>query len=368
MAYFRVPLLVAEGIAAADPDPQILAAWLVLRCYSFGNARDLTATGAKKIAWALGISRRSAAKLLQRLLAIRYGERGDVAVVMTAADWNQQSGNKVPTQKGLMPVYVMPDPGCDCAYLPNGLVAAGNVRSRLADLCDLDDPQAGLDAIRALIQLYHATSFGDFCGADPDLFASCNDWVLEGNYAGHHDLQLGAMEHYLGGHQDDAGRRYWLAKQGESLSASWVAIEAVTGGRTGACVERFRHALGILEQQGLMSRVAIVLNARGQLLYPLWAYGELSRSRLDDFGVAVDLARVFQRRAEEAGMVEVECLAAEAGKLKAEGERETGLFVCATKTAAVPIIRTVYAPTLFALTPDSLKDLSDLAGRTWKWL
>lgn len=365
--YFRVPLDTAHAIVRVDPDPELLVAWLVLRCYAFGNARELTAAGAKKIATALGISRPRAGKLLQRLLALRYGKRGAQAVIMTAADWNDTTGPSVPLRRGPGPVYVMPDPGGEQAYLPMLLIPGGDARSPLADLCDLDNPILGLDSLNALLLAYHATSLQDFCGADPELFASYDDWKLAGDVvAGDGDFELG----YMGLHR---GRHYWLAsRQGENESetsnVSWPVVEAVTGGRTAEHGQRFWRAIEILEGQGLLHSVAVVLDARGRLLYPLWFYGEPTRDRMKNLGIVPDLARKFQRQAEAAGMCQVNGLAAQGMNCSKDHGFGTGLFVCATPTMAQPTIRTIYSPMFAAATPDNMKGFEHVANLIRRWL
>ena len=348
--YFRVPIATAQAIATANPDPDLLAAWLVLRRFAYGTKRELTAAGAKKIAASLGMTRPRAGGLLRSLLAIRFGERGESAVMMTARDWNEATGQSVPAMRGNAPVYVTPNPGGDSAYLPDLLIPPGDTRSYLADLCELD-AELGLDALRVVLHAHHNTSCGDFIGADPDTFA-CTRWVSEGVATG--DSELGLIG-------STKGRHYWLVMEADSNTATWPAIEAATGGRTDSHVQRFWAGLSAVTRRGLLCRIAIVSDARGRLLYPLWVYGDSHRTRLEQLGIAGDLARKFHRVATRAGFEPASVLASEAMS------GETGVFVCATPTASAPIIRTVYVPTLVAPTPDNMAGMADVAELARKW-
>ncbi len=349
--YFRVPMTTMRAIVDANPDPDALAAWLILRRFAYGSRRELTSTGAKKIAGALSMTRPRAKKLILGLLAIRYGERGESAVLMTASDWNAATGHDVPITRGAAPVYVMPDPGGDYAYLPDLLIPPGDgVRCYLADLCE-PHPVAGLDTLRLLIQVHAAVSCGDFLGADPGAFAR-TEWELDGT---HSDFELG----HIGVAN---GRHYWLAREADLPSTEWAAIEAVAGGREESHAERFWAALAIATERGLLFRIAIVSDPRGRLLYPLWAYGVSHRDRLADLGVMADLARCFHRKATSAGLDTAEELGFRAGT-----ESGTGLFICATATAAQPTIRTVYAPTFIAPTRDNMAGMATVACLSHKW-
>lgn len=349
--YFRVPIATAQAIATANPDPDLLAAWLVLRRFAYGRQRELTAAGAKKIAASLGMTRPRAGGLLRNLLAIRFGKRGESAVMMTAADWNETTGQSVPAMRGNAPVYVMPTLGGDSAYLSDLLIPPGDTRSYLAGLCDLD-AELGLDALRVLLHAHHTTSCGDFIGADPDTFA-CTNWVSEGISAGGCELGL------IG---STKGRHYWFVMEADSNEATWSAIEAATGGRTDAHAERFWAGLSAVTRRGLLCRIAIVSDARRRLLYPLWVYGESHRTRIEQLGIAGDLARKFHRQATGAGFEPASDLASDAMM-----NGETGVFVCATPTANAPIIRTVYVPTLVAPTPDNMAGMDAVADLTRKW-
>lgn len=343
--YFRLPLVTLREIAEATEDADALAAWMILRRFAYGHKRELTAAGAKKIGGSLGIGWRRAGGLLRDLLAIRYGQRGEEAVLVPAGEWNAAHGHKVPEMKVNAPVYVMPDPGGMCAYLPDLLVPAGNgARCSLAGLCDLD-AETALDALRLLVHAHAVTSCGDFIGADPMAFCR-REWELQGSDG---EFELG--------HIGQAGRRhYWLTREADADSGSWEAIEAATGGREEPHAERFWRALRELCRQGLLYRIAIVSDARDRLRYPLWIFGDSHRGRMESLGI-VGLAPALHREATRAGCEEAEALAA---MVVMEGD-DSGLFIAASDTAAPPIIRTVYVPTLLAPTPDNVAGLDAVA-------
>lgn len=353
--YFRVPLETARVVAKETADPDALAAWLILRRFAYGSRRELTACGAKKIAGAIGITRPRAGRLLSDLLAIRWGERGEHAAIMTAADWNAETGHKVPPARGNAPVYVMPEPAGECAYLPDLLIPPGDgVRSYLADLCGMD-AELGLDALRLLIVAHAEVSCGDYLGADPTTFA-CIDWELSGE----HETDNASIT--LGKLGTTGGLHYWAAKECADAETTWSAVEHLTGGRTEAHSERFWRALKAITQAGLLCRVAIVSDHRGRLLYPLWVYGESHRERFAKLGIAGDLARRFQRQANHAGLEDIDYLV-----FSGDTDGGTGLFVCVTKSAEAPIIRTVYCPTLLAPTPDNMAGMAAVAKACSRW-
>jgi len=143
--YFRAPLEIACAIKEAAGDPDALAAWLVMRRFTYGHKRELTCAGAKKVGAALGISRPRADRIIKSLLALRFGAKGDGIALATARDWNAATGHKVAPMKAMAPVYVSPEEGDEMAYLPDLLIPPGEARSPLADLCSLD-PMLGLAA------------------------------------------------------------------------------------------------------------------------------------------------------------------------------------------------------------------------------
>lgn len=351
--YFRVPMVAAEAIVRETAQPEALAAWLVLRRFAYGHQRELTCAGAKSVASALGVTRQLVApRLLRALLAVRYGERGADSVLVTAADWNATTGHKVPAMKGNAPVFVLPDPKGENAYLPDLLIPPGEERSWLAGLCELEQ-EAALDAVRLLLTAYQVTSCGDFIGADPSSFAR-GDWKTEGE----------GPEGYSLGHIGSAdGRHYWLAREPENEVTQWSAIEQLTGERSEAGTVRFWAGIRTLCSTGLLYRVAVASDKHDRLLYPLWVFGASHRQRLSGLGVSGDLAARFQRTANRAGLDVAEYLA-----FDASGERDpTGLFIAATKNPVAPIIRTVFAPTLLAPTPDNLAGMARVAALESKW-
>lgn len=350
--YFRVPMAAAQAITSETGDPDALAAWLVLRRFAYGHQRELTCAGAKSIAGALGVTRQLAApRLLRALLAVRYGERGADSVLMTAADWNAVTGHKVPAMKGNAPVYVLPDPMGENAYLPDLLIPPAGERSWFAGLCELEQGPA-LDAVRLLLTAYQLTSYADFFGADPDRFAR-DEWDLEGESRGYALGHIGTAD----------GQHFWLARERDRSFTEWSAVEHLAGGRPDESTARFWAAINKLCTVGLLFRAAVVSDQRGRLLYPLWVYGASHRARLAELGVNGDLATRFQRRANRAGLEAAEYMA-----FDASGEREhTGLFILATKTPSAPVLRTVYAPTLTAPTPDNLAGLARVAELESKW-
>jgi len=352
--YFRVSLPVAAALVDATEDPEILAAWLVLRRYAFGKQRELTAAGAQSIAAALSISRYRAGGILRRLLRLRYGER-ESAFIMSAADWNAATGHKVPPMRGNACVYVMPAPVGDCAYLPDLLIPSGGGPSWLAGLCEGDNAAAELDALRLLLHLHAVISCADFIGADPGAFP-WTKWSTDGDHEG---FELG----HAGEHR---GRHYWLVAETDRNVMQWTTIKAVTGGLTETHQARFWAALKLLMERGLLYRIAIVSDARGRLRYPLWVYGESHRARLQAQGICPDLARAFQRQASRARLDAPFELMSHV--LSNDIEGGSGLFLCATATPNPPIIRTVYAPTFIAPTPENMQGIQAVAAlcRTWE--
>lgn len=350
VGYFRVPTAIAFGIAEHSGDPDVLAAWLVLRRFAFGNCRELTAAGAKKLATSLGITRPRAQKHLESLLAMRLGDQGQIPVLMTARDWNLLKGHSVPTVRANAPVYVCPNGSESFAYLPDLLVPPGDARSCLAALCDLDAGD-GLDAMRLLLLAYSCVSYGDHIGCDPEQFAH-SDWISDG---GNSEFPLG----YLGCHE---GENYWAVAQG-AWNANMNAVGIVTGGKSETHLARFWRAVDTLCAKGLLFRLAVANDSRGRLLYPLWVFGEGNRSRLSDINMVCDLARAFGNRAERAGFG----LTGELVQIARLDEQATGVFVCAAKSNSLPIVRTIFAPLFAAPTPDNREGLKLAAEKSRQW-
>lgn len=355
--YFRASLGVGNALAEANPSVDLLAAWLVLRRHAFGPKRQYTAAGAKRIASALGITRYRAAGLLRELLALCYGARGEQAFIVPAKQWNADNSEKVPPRRGNADVYVMPEFDGIAAYLPDALMPPGDTRSWLADVCDAPDPQTGLDAMRLLLYAYAVTSCGDYLGADPTAFAFV-EWLADGDrVAGDYEFQLGRF----GSHGE---HHYWLVAPSDKDSALWPAIEAATGGRTETHAHRFWVALRLLTATGLLYRAAIVTDARGRLLYPLWVFGASHRESLAAIGIRGDLASGFHRKARKAGFDNCEDLRMAAVSMEGDA---TDIFVCATASVQTPIIRTVFVPTLIAPTPQNMAGLATVARRAEQW-
>lgn len=349
--YFRVPLSAFDAIASHSGDPDAVAAWLVLRRFAFGHQRELTAAGALSISRALEITRPRAGKLLKAMLALRYGDRGEHAVLMTAADWNTEAGQSVPAIRCNAPVYVMPDAGDEYAYLPDLLIPGAQARSYFSDLCQLE-AEAGLDAIRAFVLAHAKLSCGDYLGADPAEFAS-TAWETEGL---RHGYELGLIG-------CNKGRSYWLVAERECATATWTAIEWVTGGRGKEHAARFWAAVYGLCQRGLLYRVAIVTDRRGRFLYPLWVFGQSHRERLErDLGMAGNLASRFRGQASRADLDAPDHF--DSTGLSSESQ----LYVCAIRGSDLPVVRTVYCPTLIAPTPDNMAGLASAAARSREWV
>lgn len=343
--YFRVPLATLGEVVRATDNADAVAAWVVLRRFAYSHNRELTAAGAKALYSSLGLSKRSGKRLLDSLLAIRFGERGEGAVLVPAKEWNAMHGQRVPTAKANAPVYVMPDPGGECAYLPDALIPGRGSQSSLARICEWEAERA-MDALRLLIHAHACVSCGDFLGADPSEFAY-GEWALEGKVSWDCvDFELGLIGKYGGLH-------YWLAHERDN-TAPWAAVEAATCGRTDAHAERFWRALQALCGGGLLYRAAIVSDGRGRLRYPLWIFGASHRERMESMGIR-GRATEWLRQAKQQGWEMAQCLAECLG---AEDGGACGLFVVASDSAAKPIIRTVYVPTLLAPTPDNLEGLA----------
>lgn len=348
--YFRLPLATLGEVVRATDNADAVAAWIVLRRFAFGHSRELTAAGAKAVYSALGLPKRSGKRLLDSLLAIRFGDRGEGAVLMPADAWNAMHGQKVPTAKANAPVYVMPDPGGECAYLPDVLIPGKGSKSSLARICEWD-AETAMDALRLLIHAHACVSCGDFLGADPSEFAY-GQWAVEGAASsGNFDFELGLLGKYGGLH-------FWLVQEGDD-TAPWAAVEAATGGRTDAHAERFWRVLRALCGEGFLYRAAIVSDGRGRLRYPLWIFGASHRERMERIGIrgrASEWLKIAKRQCWDQAQCLSESLAGE------DGDKECGLFVVASDSAANPIVRTVYVPTLLAPTPDNMEGLAAVKG------
>ena len=326
--YFRVPLSAFNAVATHSGDPDAVAAWLVLRRFAHGQNRELTAAGAKCIGSSLGITRPRARKLIQGMQALRFGPRGEQSVLVAAADWNAATGQAVRGMQGNAPVYVMPDPGGEYAYMPDLLVPRFPGQSYLKGLCELESG-AGMDAIRALVRAHAVLSCGDYLGADPDEFAF-TAWETAGVRS---DYELGLIGNV-------EGKRYWLFAELERATTSWTAIEWVTGGQSAEHAARFWAAIYVLCERGMLYRAAIATDRRGRMLYPLWVFGSSHRERLArDFGIAGNLASRFRGIASRAELDPPEQYDSTG---LASGDQ---LFVCANWGSEPPVIRTVYVPT-----------------------
>jgi len=347
--YFRAPIETARAIKEETGDPDALAAWLVMRRFNYGHKRELTCAGAKKVAAALGISRPRATRIIESLLSMRFGEKGEGIALTTADDWNTATDYKVPRMKGNAPVYVTPDTGTALAYLPDLLIPHGEARSPLARLCELD-AALGLDCLHLLLLAYHAVSCADYVGAAPGLFAS-EAWTLDADETG---------DNFLGHLGVDQGVHYWLAAPAGKRAASWSAIELLTGASTEECSRRYWLALETLLAQGHLFRVAIVSDARDRLHYPLHVFGEGHRSRLAEVGV-MGVSRELAKRAQCAGIDMAEA------RFESDGSILPDVYTVATRSESPPVLRTVYVPTLTAPTPENLAGLERVATLCAAW-
>ena len=348
--YFRAPLETARGIKEQTGDPDCLAAWLVMRRFTFGHKRELTCAGAKKVGSALGISRPRADRLIKSLLALRFGDAGEGIALATADDWRQATGHKIAPMKGHAPVYVSPETGAEFAYLPDLLIPQGDARSPLAELCELD-PALGLDALHLLLLAHHAVNCADYMGACPRLFAY-EDWTMDADAWGFDWL----------GHLGDAARtHYWLVAATGRASCTIRGMESLVGEVSEESGGRYWKALDVLRARGFLCRIAIVSDARDRLLYPLHVYGESHQRRLEAIGIPGSIATRLAREADREGQ------GFNDARFETDGSKVPDLFVVATRSEAPPRVRTVYAPTLIAPTPENVAGLDAVARLSAVW-
>ena len=356
MAYFRVSLNAARAIADATGEPQLIAAYMVLRRYAYTPAKDRTAAGAKAISKELRCTDYRAKRLLSDLISLRFGERGADALAMPAADWNTAHDKQWSTKKGNAGVYALPEWPGDLAYLPDIIFG-----EPFARLCADPDTKAGADALLALLHLYRHVAYGDFMGAAPDRFAYL-PWDCEGDRTLEFDYQLGSVG-------ADGGVSYWCISPAES-GKQWAytaTIEAITGGHSDAHKARFWRSIHLLNDGGLVCPVAVVFSSDpatgpARMLYPLWVFRPEYRKALLKDGLDGELAKLIHRAVDNAGLCDEYLMRDVTAEDRAtEG---TGIYYCAVKGDKPPTVLTLYAPRLHAPTPENLGGLNEVARLT----
>ena len=274
-------------------------------------------------------------------------------------EWNDTRGTSYPVRKGNADVYMLPPWGKAHAYVPSLLMDEYTQGvTPISRLCAADvDPGQRRDALLVLLHVYSAVDCGDYMGVPPDAFAYAA-WSHEGSAGvSEFEFELG----YLGAHRQ---LHFWLVREDERLLARCDVL-SLFGGEESEAWRRFWPSINLLENEGLLCRVAMV--RRGRESYPLWVYSPTYREALAaSVGLNAGLADAFYRLAGNAGLDADNYLV----RAATGDDRErsgTGLFVCATLTKRAPVIETVFAPRLHAATPANLDGLRDMARRTAEW-
>lgn len=336
--YFRVSMGAARAIAEASDGPDLLAAYIVLAAFAFGEKREQTAAGAQAIRKALGCSDYHSKALLAELLEFPQG-KGAGQVVLAP------SGRR----KANAAIYQLPTWEGDQAYPPALLVDTQQRHAiGLQALLDLRQPPRVIaDALLLLLHAYAVVDYAGWCGCPPGAMP-WYEWRREGT--AYDDFPLGFQG-------EMGGQDLWLVAgdEGAEWSVDPQLVDCLYGPQ--AAAERLWQAWECLLQCGLLVRVVSV--QVGRWTYPLWIASPELRERLNrDHDIVTDLGRRVHTAACRTGwdpdavtMNFAMSLSAPAG---------SGLFFCLGHD---PVVRSLVMPRLHAPTPvnlDGLKHLADI--------
>lgn len=75
--YFKVSMDAARAIVEANDGPELLAGYVTVCCFAYGNGRTKTRAGAKAIRERCGFTDYRSKRVRDELRALRFGERGE---------------------------------------------------------------------------------------------------------------------------------------------------------------------------------------------------------------------------------------------------------------------------------------------------
>ncbi len=337
--YFKVSMDAARAIVEVSECPRLLAGYITLCAYAFGDGRAITAAGAKSIRQTIGCTDHRSKRILADLCARRFGERADKGLIHPTSD-----------QKRNARIYRIERWDGEDAYLPALLVERlPNEGSTLERLLTTEgrDQETIRDALLLLLHIYATVDYAEWFGCPPDLMV-CKSWQQDGT-AGD-DFQLG-LQGQIGSFPLS------LVAESESWSMPAGLAASLYSGCEGAATARLWQAVDCLKKTGLIVAVASVQTS-GRA-YPLWVYNASYRDSLRRFGIVPDLAKEMHRAAGDSGVDDCNMVMRYAvNEMEGAG---SGLFYCAGNH---PTVRTVIAPRLHAPTPINLDDLRDAAETT----
>jgi hypothetical protein len=336
----------AAQILDAFEGPEVLAAYIIMREGAYappGRERDRTDCGAKSIATYAGCSDWRGKRTLEDLKSIRFGERGELALVHATGETHRNA---------LVYFFDRWDSSSDDAYLPSIFVKVPGEIAMLRRLCELDIPsEQKRDMLFMLLRLYADTDYGGWMGAPPDVFVH-QKWDSDGEReVGDMPFELGVVESidrfdlWLVSPPEDG--TWWMSKRTASLFGDKA---------------RAWSALWLLLEHGFACKVAIV--SVGRENYPMWVFNAAYRESLRKLGIVPDLADEMHRLACDAGADPDNWLIRQttSDDLGPEG---TGVFFCAS--SGEPTVRTILVPRIHAPTPLNMDGLANMAAVTKNW-
>ncbi|KGM54175.1 hypothetical protein N799_09845 [Lysobacter arseniciresistens ZS79] len=337
----------ARALVDSSQGPELLAGYMTLRRWSCGTDYGYTAAGAQAIRNATGVSDFRSKLVLQELLALRFGERGELSLITP-------TGKRIKNARE----YRFGEWDGVCAYVPDLLIQPG-ASPLLRLLTAEESPEVRRDALLQLLHVYAHVDYGEFLGVNPDQFVF-KRWTGEGMAPiGGDDIELG--------YQGQVGNlHFWLMRENpDDLRHSFrhVGERIYTPGED--AMSRLWAGHDLLLSIGLICRVALVEN--GIEPFPLWVFSPAYREALAGTGVAGDLADGMYRLAGNNGLDPDNLIIRHATSEDAS-RFGTELFYCATTTGQMPTIRTVYAPLFHAPTPLNLEGLAGMGERTAAWV
>lgn len=338
--YFKVSMDAARAIVGDSDGPELLAGYVTVCGYAFGNDRGVTAAGAKSIRQTTGCTDFRSKRIMNELRSLRYGERGENGLLVTT---NGRVKNAA--------IYRLAAWDGVYSYLPSLLLERhpqhGSPLSRL--LAHDEDRAVIRDALLLLLHIYASTDYAEWFGCPPDTM-TYQEWRHEG-YGGD-DFELG-MQGTV------AGLTLWLVAENEddTWRTPLTVMTSLFGADEEVAKARFWPAWWCLRKSGLTVPV-IAVHAGGRA-YPLWVYSAAYRESLREHGIVPDLAKEAQLAACDSGLDPDNLVIRYAvDELERAG---SGLFYC---FGVKPTVRTVIAPRLHAPTPVNLDGLTEAATVT----
>lgn len=344
--YFKVPMKAALEIVDASEGPELLAGYVVLRRWAMTKNYDRTAAGAQAIRKATGVTDFRAKRVLIDLLALRFGDRGELFLLEpTGRQVKNAREYRFGAWEGLV------------SYLPD-LLTQGDVQP-LRRLCQVDAvPEVKRDALLVLLHAYASVNYGDFLGVDPSEFIY-KKWKVDGL------CSANDTEFDLGHYGKVDGLHFWLVKEDDETRYTFQKSADRIFGEGKNALDRLWQAHALLLQIGMLCPVAIV--DYGTDTYPLWVFSPAYREALERTGVTANLADIIYRKAGNNDLDPDNLIIRAATDYDTRGPEGTGLFFCVTPTDREPVVRTIYAPLFHAPNPANLDGLMEMNRKLADW-